>query len=334
MRRLIRPSFLTALLLLAAAEIYLHVTLSPLQIAAFRYGHHPDSGFVETTADRVQLAPGPTRDFHAQNFTRLPAPGVCRIFTLGNSVEYWDAVASHVLTNTYPIRLGEELNQHGFPTESLNLGVTGYGLLRNKILLEKILAYQPSLLILKLDVTNEGTDQITAERSREFCSLWPQAWLWKSYIVQSGLIFKEEHLMKHTLPAPVLVRAFGAVAHAASTNAAPFNEVSRQALTECLRLARTHRLPVLLITQTYVTHDTAGRARVTDQGLDAFAATLRGPGVAVFSLTKFLGERPIPETFTDQVHLARPTHQLVAQALAEIVPSLVTNNTLDHFPAR
>ena len=236
MRRLIRPSFLTALLLLAAAEIYLHVTLSPLQIAAFRYGHHPDSGFVETTADRVQLAPGPTRDFHAQNFTRLPAPGVCRIFTLGNSVEYWDAVASHDLTNTYPMRLGEELNQHGFPTESLNLGVTGYGLLRNKILLEKILAYQPSLLILKLDVTTEGTDQITAERSREFCSLWPQAWLWKSYVVQSGLIFKEEHLMKHTLPAPVLVRAFGAVAHAASTNAAPFNEVSRQALTECLQL--------------------------------------------------------------------------------------------------
>jgi hypothetical protein len=325
MRRLIRPSFLTALLLLVAGEIFLRVTLSPLQIAAFRYGHHPDSGFVETADGRVQLAPGPTRDFHAQHFSRLPAPGVCRIFTLGNSVEYWDAVASHVLTNTYPMRLGEELKHRGFSAESINLGVTGYGLLRNKILLQKILAYQPSLLILKIDVTNEGTDQITAERNREFCSLWPGDWLWKSYVVQSGLMFKEDRLMKRTLPAPVLTRAFGAVPHPANPNAAPspFNEVSRQALTECLHLARAHRLPVLLITQAYVTHDITGQAYVTDQGLDTFAATLCGPGVTVFSLTKFLGKRPILETFTDQVHLSRPTHQLVAHALAEIVPGLV-----------
>jgi hypothetical protein len=325
MRKIFQPAFVFALALLLAAEIFLRATLPPLSVAAFQYGYHPDAGFQENADGTVQLVPGPLRDFNPQQFSRVPAPGVRRIFTLGNSVEYWDGIGSHVLTNTYPARLGAELTRRGLKTESINLGVTSYGLQRNTVLLRKILAYQPSLIIIKLDVTNEGMDESTAARARSFCSASPQDWLWKSYLVQSGVMFKEKRVMDHTLPGRVLLQAFGQKSSRTTNSAtvSPFNETSRRTLDDCLRRARAHHVKVLLLTQAYVANDADGRARVTDHGLDEFAAILAGPGVAVFSLTKLLAGLPVAETFTDHIHLTRHAHQIVAEALAGPVARLL-----------
>jgi hypothetical protein len=90
-----------------------------------------------------------------------------------------------------------------------------------------------------------------------------------------------------------------------------------------LRLARAHHVKVLLLTQAYVTYDAGGRARVTDHGLDEFAAKLEGPGVAIFSLSKLLGDLPVAETFTDHIHFNRHTHQMVSTALVEPVLRLL-----------
>lgn len=325
MRRLFQPAFIFALAILLAVEIFLRATLPLLDVAAFQYGYHPDSGFQENSDGAVQLVPGPLRDFSPQQFARVPSPGVSRIFTLGNSVEYWDGIGSHVLTNTYPARLGAELTRRGLKNESINLGVTSYGLQRNAVLLRKILGYQPELIIIKLDVTNEGMDESTAARARSFRSVTPTDFLWKSYLVQSGVMFKEKRVMDHTLPSCVLLQAFGQKPNHTTNSAtvSPFNETSRRTLDDCLQLAREKKIKVLLLTQAYVTHDADSRARVTDLGLDEFAAKLQGPGVAVFSLTKLLGDLPVAETFTDHIHLTRHAHQIVAEALAEPVGRLL-----------
>jgi hypothetical protein len=219
-----------------------------------------------------------------------------------------------------------ELRQRGINAESLNLAVTGYGSQRNEVLLRKILGYQPSLIILKLDVTNEGADETTAERNRLFLSPWPQDWLWKSYLIQSGLRLKEERLMNRTLPPQVLAttekRPSQKVARVET--ASLFNDTSCRAIAECLRLAREQRVPVLLVTQAYVIKSPDGRAIVTDHGLDDFAATLCGPGVTMFSLKQLLENLPVEETFADHVHLTRPTHQRVAQALAATVAGMAS----------
>ena len=325
MRRLIQPSFLLCLGLLALVEIFLRCTLSPLAVAAFQYGYHPDSGFQETADGLVHLVPGPTRDFHAQTFSRTRPPGGFRIFTLGSSVEYWDAKASHVLSNTYPARLESELRRRGLNAESINLAVTGYGTLHNEVLLRQALTYQPDLIIFKLDVTNEGTDAIRAERAREFTSFWPQDWLWKSYLVQIGLQWKEAELMSRTLPLHNLTgnsAPAGKLEAIQSAGAAPFTATSRQALVECLQLARRQGVPVLLVTQAYVTRDAAGSVLVTDHGLDAFAAAFCGSGVRMLSFTQLFGRLPVADNFVDQVHLTRPAHQFVAQALAEAVSAM------------
>lgn len=322
MPRLIQPSFWLCLLVLAGAEIFLRCTLSPLTVAAFQYGHHPDSGFQETADGRVHLTPGPLRDFYEQTFSRERPPGVFRIFTLGNSVEYWDAVGSHISSNTYPARVAGELNRRGIRAESINLGVTGYGTVRNEILFRKALGYAPSLIIFKLDVTNEQMDQTTAARARAYKSLWPQDWLWKSYLIQTGFKLKETRLLEHTLFSVIRLTAPG---HPAEKNAArpavklPFDEPSRRALDECLQLAREHGVPVLLVTQAFNQRDGAGRLQITDYGLSDFAATRCGRGVTLLSLRQLLEKLPIKETFTDQVHLARPTHKLVARAIADAV---------------
>lgn len=327
MTRLIQPSFRLCLLLLVAAEIILRGTLSPLSVAAFQCGYHPDSGFQETADGMIRLVPGPARNFHAQVFAKRRPPGDLRIFTLGSSVEYSDAIASFILSNTYPARLGAELRQRGIPAESINLGITGYSSRRNEVLLSKILGYQPSLVILKLDITNGDSDEIAAQRARAWLSWRPRDWIRKSYLVQTGLKLKEERLLQHTLPPRVLAWTYNKPAKAPAKDvpppaASPFDAASRRAIDESLQLCREHQVPVLLVTQAYVTHDADGHAMVTDYGLDAFAAKLCGPGVAMFSLNQLLGQRPIPETFSDQVHLARPTHQLVARALAELVPAV------------
>jgi hypothetical protein len=319
MRQFLSPSFRLCLLLLLAAEILLRGTLPPLAVAAFRYGYDPDAGFRETADGQVQLVPGPTRDFHAQTFSRARPPGEFRIFALGSSVEYWDAVGSHILSNTYPARLGVELRARGRNAESINLGVTSYGLRREEVLLRKILNYQPSLILLKVDDTNEGMDETTAERNRSYLSPWPQDWLWKSYLIQCGLKFKEDRLLNHTLPPRILVWTTGHPVQPPATTTAPFNKTSRRAMDECLQLARDRQVPVMLVTQAYVSQDAAGRSVVSDHGLDAYAATLCGPGVTMLSLTQLLGKLPVKETFSDQVHLARPTHELVARALAEAI---------------
>jgi len=322
MPRLIQPSFLLCLLVLAAAEIFLHCTLSPLAVAAFQYGHHPDSGFQETADGMVHLAPGPMRDFFEQTFSRERRPGVFRVFTLGNSVEYWDAVGSHILSNTYPARVAEELNRRGIRAESINLGVTGYGTVRNEILLRKALGYAPNLIIFKLDVTNEYLEKTTAERARAFKSLWPQDWLWKSYLIQTGFKLKETRLLEHTLFSVIRWTAPGYTTGKKEARPAvklPFDETSRRALDECLQLAREHGVPVLLVTQAFNQRDITGHLQIIDYGLSEFAATRCGHGVAMLSLLQLLGTLPIEETFTDQVHLARPTHQIVARAIADAV---------------
>ena len=322
MPRLIQPSFWLCLLVLAGAEIFLRCTLSPLTVAAFQYGHHPDSGFQETTDGMVHLVPGPMRDFYEQTFFRERHPGVFRIFTLGNSVEYWDAVGSHILSNTYPARVGEELNRRGIRTESINLGVTGYGTLRNEILFRKVMGYAPSLIIFKLDVTNEYMEKTTTARARAFNSLWPQDWLWKSYFIQTGFKLKETRLLEHTLFSLIRWRAPDHPAEKKETHPAvklPFDETSRRALDECLQLAREYGVPVLLVTQVFKQRDVTGHLQITDYGLSDFAATRCGRGVAMLSLRQLLEKLPLEETFTDQVHLARPTHQIVARAIADAV---------------
>ena len=240
-------------------------------------------------------------------------------------MEYWDAVASHILSNTYPARVAGELNRRGIRAESINLGVTGYGTIRNEILFRKALSYAPNLIIFKLDVTNENVDKTTAGRARAFKSLWPQDWLWKSYLIQTGFKLKETRLLEHTLFSVIRWTAPG---HMADNKAArptvklPLDETSRHALDECLQLAREHGVPVLLVTQAFKQRDITGHLQSIDYGLSEFAATRCGPGVTMLSLMQLLGKLPLEETFTDQVHLARPTHKKVARAIADAVEGL------------
>ena len=86
-----------------------------------------------------------------------------------------------------------------------------------------------------------------------------------------------------------------------------------------VQLTREHGVPVLLVTQVFIQRDISGHPRITDYGLNDFAATRCGRGVAMLSLLELLGKLPVEETFTDKVHLARPTHKIVARAIADAV---------------
>ncbi|MDB6109805.1 MAG: lipolytic protein family [Pedosphaera sp.] len=320
MKRLISPSFLLALALLIAVEIALRWLLPPSFTVAFDYGFNPAAGFEESGDGMVRLAAGGGRDFHPQAFLRHRPDGVDRIFVFGDSVEY-----GHVppcLSNTYPARLAAELQQRGIKAESFNLGVVGVGTLREQVMLRQVLAYQPTLLVFKLNDSNDLLEEAAFRRAREFRSWHPKDWLRKTFVVQSLLVLKEDHLMRHWLAPKIFAMNLKPDAKPPSTTAQSssspqLSERFCRTVRENVALARARNIPVLLITQAYVTHDAKGQIEVSDHGLNAFAEELSGPGVSCLSMVQLFTPLTPGLVFVDHMHLNETGHRMVAHALAE-----------------
>jgi hypothetical protein len=320
MKRLISSSFLLAVALLVVVEIALRWLLPPSFTIAFDYGFNPTAGFEESGDGTVRLVPGRGRDFYPQAFLRQRPAGVSRIFVFGDSVEHGDDL--HGLPGTYPACLAAELGRRGMNAEFFNLGIAGLGTLREQVMLRQVLAYQPSLLVFKLNDSNELMEETAARRAREFRSWHPKDWLRKTFLVQSLLVLKEDQLMRRLLAPRLfamnlkLETATPPAAGGTSPSPQP-SERFRRTVRENIALARASNIPVLLVTQAYVEHDATGRTKLTDHGLTAFAKELCGPGVSQFSFLQLFTPLPPGQVFVDHMHLNPDGHHLVAHALAE-----------------
>lgn len=329
---LFRPTraFLFGFGLLLVGELGLRLCLPPHFTAAFQYGFHPDSGFEENADGTVRLVPTFARDFHAQEFSHKRSPDMLRVFFFGDSVESWDNVGSHVLSNTYPARVGKELRQRGIEAETFNLGVTAAGPLKQEVMLRKALDYEPSLVVLKVNNSNEGRDYANLERAREFLGLKPKDWLRRSYLVQTLLILKEDRLMRHCLKQDVLVlaqapKAAGTASETASQSPLEINASLCRTLRESIALAHARGVPVILFAQAWPQLDSAGNCSFDDHGMDEVARACSGPGVEVFSLKAALAGEDPQAAFTDGIHLTQASHFRAARVLAERIATNLAN---------
>jgi hypothetical protein len=328
MARPVTSSFLLALALLAIVEIALRCLLAPNFTASFLYGFHPSAGFEERADGTVRLVPSLSRNFHAQQFSRHRPDGVFRVFALGDSVEFFDGIASRVLSNTYPWRVGQELRERGIKAESINLAVTGYGSRKNEVLLKKALEYEPSLMVLKVNDSNDGMDSKNLERAEQFQSWHPKNWLRKSYLVQTLLVLNEDLLMRKLLPQNVMVlnQARTAARPSSSGGQPPEPKLEEgfcRTIRESVALVRARNIPVVLVTQAWVESDATGRKTLADHGLDAFAQGICGPGVACVSLKQVMVSQPLDSVFIDHMHLSPTGHRVVARAIADRICLLV-----------
>lgn len=310
-------AFLFAVALLAGMEGVVRWGFNDIFVGRTDYGYHPTAGFVEKP-DRIALLRAGGRRFWPQTFAKPKPVGRFRIFTVGDSV-----ARGKSLEQSYAWLLGERLRARGHDVESLNLAVPGYGVRRRLVVLEQVLKYEPDLVILHLNHTNEFEDEREWRRAQEARKWSPDQWLRKSYIIARLDQAKTENMF-WKLPAGVRsVREvndhdaeLAAVQH--TEQGRVWDRFFREKTVETVRLLQARGVPVILLTKASLD---ATRSRLDDETQDAFANTLAGSGVGVVSTRQVFSVRPRFEQHfnRDGVHWQPQGHQVMAEALLPVI---------------
>ena len=313
--------FLLALTLLLAAEAGVRLFLPHDVSGRFSYGYDQDSGFVESADGKVQLVRAGGRRFHPQEFKRQRPPGTYRIMIIGDSVP-----RGPNLHAAYGGQLQGILRSHGIPAEVINLALPGFGVRRSQLVLEKALTYDPSLIILHLNDSNEYEDEREYRRSQDFQGWHPRHWLMKVFIFARAYEIKTEKMLWRLLPEKI--RQQTAVSDADAELRASLDEAQtarwRQRVWETtaamVAMARERGIDVLLVSQGTVSKGDTGPARIDDHGLDGLGQTLAGPGVHLVSMRQvFSPLNPLQTYFADSAHLTPAGHRLLAEQLAGLI---------------
>lgn len=321
MRASTKP-FLCLLALLVGVELVVRVFFARGMSGRFDYGYHPTSGFVEYADGSVRLERTGGRRFFPQRFSRERPPNTFRVFVIGDSVPRGGSVAS-----SYAGRLGELLRAHGVKAESYNLCLPGFGVRRKHLVLEQALKYQPSLIILHVNDSNEYEDEREWSRREEFRSWHPKNWLMKSLALRRLYEMKQERIFWEWLPASI--RNQRATSDADARLRAAMNDTKVQKWTELVReqtaadvvLARRQGALVLLVSHATAEWDKPN-AVADDNGLDALCEMLRGEGVAVLSLKRAFAGQDMWKVYSDGTHLRPESHQFLAHAIANTLTEL------------
>lgn len=315
MRAATKP-FLLCLVLLVGAELVVRVFFARSMSGRFDYGYHPTSGFVEQADGTVRLERAGGRRFFPQEFSRERPADTFRIFVIGDSVARGTSVAS-----SYAGQLGEQLRARGVKAESFNLSVPGYGARRKQLVLEQALQYQPSLVILHVNDSNEYEDEREWRRREEFRGWHPRNWLMKSLVIRRLYEIKQEKVFWELLPATVRNQRATSDADAeikASLNpekVRQWTELVRRQTAASVALARQSDVRVLLVSQATTDLKTAG-STPDDNGLDALCAALRREGVGMVSMKETLAGRDAKAMYSDGSHLLAEGHKVLAEAIS------------------
>lgn len=317
MRRLVTPAFLLAVSLLVLGEVGARLFFARSVSGRFEYGYSPDAGFVEHPDGRVELITAGGRRFYPQSFQRRRPPGVFRVFVIGDSVTRGPA-----LKQAYPWFLQQELQRRGIAAEVLNLGVAGNGVRRSRIILLKIMEFDPSLVVLHVNNSNEYEDEREFKRAQEFQGWHPRHWPMKVFIFRRLYEAKTEKVLWRLIPQEIRQRfaASDADAEVAASQNPEKQRQWQQLVAEVtsanVALARERQVPLVLLTQCRFTGQDGNPGRLRDENLDEMARKLTGPGVLHLSMRELFSAHRPSLYFQDSAHLKVAGHQLLAQALA------------------
>lgn len=313
--RAFSKSFVLMLVVLAGAELAGRLFFERTLMGRFDYGYDPTAGFVEEADGTVELVRAGGRKFFPQSFALERDPGTTRVMVIGDSVARGRDVAS-----SYAGQLGEMLRQSGMKAESFNLGLPGYGARRKQVVLEQALRYNPTLVVLHVNLSNEFEDEREWRRREEFRSMHPRNWLMKSVVIRRLFEVRTEKIFWELLPQEV--RQQGAVSDAdaeiaSGMNAATlarWNDLVREQTALSVETAKKAGVPVLLVIQADLLQDTASEGGQYD-----WAAALAGPGVEIVRMQELFKGRDVKAIYADGAHVRAEGHEIIAKALAERV---------------
>jgi hypothetical protein len=319
MKRLITPACLLVICLLVLAEVVARVFFAQDISGRFDYGYNPQAGFAERGNGTVELFRAGGRRFHPQTFERHRPPGTFRIFVVGDSVPRGPSFKT-----AYPWFLGDELRRHGIQAESINLAVPGYGPRRCQVVLKKILAYEPSLVVLHINDTNKWEDEREWRRSQEFKGWHPRHWLMKVFIFRRLYEAKLEKVFWPLVPEEIRLKyaANDADAQVAAANdpreIAARIRLAEETAAENVAMLRHRGIPIILVTQCRLEKDGAHGLYLSDHGLDPLGEALVGPGIYHISMKEVFSKMDFRALFANfSGHLHKEGHQVLAHAIFE-----------------
>jgi hypothetical protein len=222
--------------------------------------------------------------------------------------------------------LQEVLRARGIRAEVINLAIPGFGARRSQLVLHKVLAYEPSLIILHLNDSNEFEDEREYRRSQDFQGWHPRHWPMKVFIFARAYEMKTEKVLWKLVPETI--RRQTALNDADAELQASLDQAQQarwrerlwETTKETVAMAREKDIPVVLVTQGARQPGEAGQDRIDDHELDALGESLAGPGVWVVSMKQvFSTLTQINKYFADSTHLTPMGHTLMAGELADLI---------------
>ncbi len=317
MKRAFAKSLLLALGLLIGSELIVRVFFARNMSGRFDYGYHPTAGFVEKADGTLNLVRAGGRRFRPQTLKQVPEPGMFRVFVIGDSVPRGPGDDT-----AYAAQLGEMLRARGVKAESYNLAVAGYGAHRSQVVLRQALNYQPSLIVLHVNNSNEFEDERELRRKNEFAGWHPKNWPMKSLVIRRLYEAKTEKIFWEWLPSRI--REQGAASDADAELKANLDDTTQRRwdenvcklVAESVALCRAKGVPVLLVTQAVMVKGPDGRPMIEGDRVLALAQPLAGEGVMVLPVKDVLGRHDFVPLYADGSHLRAEGHRLIAEAIA------------------
>ncbi|MBM4294231.1 MAG: SGNH/GDSL hydrolase family protein [Deltaproteobacteria bacterium] len=317
MKSLIKPAFVLTVALIVLLEGGARLFFPQGVSGRFDYGYDPDAGFAENADGTVKLFRAGGRRFFPQSFSKERPPGTFRVFVIGDSIPRGPSLQA-----SYAWLLGDELRKNWIPAEAFNLAVPGFGVRRCQIVLDRIIRYDPSLIILHVNYSNEYEDEREWRRTQEFKGWHPRHWLMKLFILRRLYEMKQEQVFWRLVPTEIRQRRAVNDADAevaASMDAQKMREWSRQVervTRESADLARRRHIPILLLTHCSVETNPSHGPQLNDFDMDGLGESLAGAGVYHLSMKEvFAGTPNFQSHFTDGSHMKQSGHLILAQAI-------------------
>ncbi len=289
----------------------------------YDYGFSEDMPLFYEKDDVLVLYPTPYLAFWKQEMQAKKTADVCRIFTIGSSVSRGE------LNVNYSSFLEQYLNETSVQQkfEVINCSATGIGSARMLLIFQKILKYEPDLVIFHLHGSNEFEDERDFAEAQKLKSSH-EAIIRKSWFFCVAKKFADENIFKKfktkkEIDAETYARWF------VPGKRDEWVETLRQNTGKIVNIAEKKQIPVVFVNRVFRNEKQTVFEDQETVELNSITREFSQENVSIIDTPQLFIKTFGPKAnqdqiFLDTVHLKSPGHRIIANEIVKVVKSRVS----------